>query len=172
MHNCRLCCAKCHKLFDNKRTFNNHICPRVFKRSRCAPCGKVFQLPSSLKTHKVRCKTRTLCYVCGKNVRNITQHLLTHYPQKRGKAIFKCAQCNKPFSYMTNLKRHITEVHSIEVRYRCQYCSKGFKSKHNLQVHERIHVGVKKHVCNICEKPFLEKSYLKKHLRVHSQNDC
>ncbi|XP_048520837.1 zinc finger protein 37 isoform X3 [Dendroctonus ponderosae] len=162
-HTCRFCCAKCHKIFETKKEFNKHVCKYKLKISKCDPCGKTFQLPSSHKAHKYRCGFGTLCYVCGKNVSNISQHLQYHFGKK--KAIFKCADCGKQFQYKDSLSRHINQTHFS--LYQCEYCSKTFASKWSLTAHEDTHTGQKEHVCNICGKTFTLKSSLNRHMTVH-----
>uniref|UniRef100_A0A3B3ZAU8 C2H2-type domain-containing protein n=1 Tax=Periophthalmus magnuspinnatus TaxID=409849 RepID=A0A3B3ZAU8_9GOBI len=71
----------------------------------------------------------------------------------------------------------------------CPFCQKGFTTKHNLEIHTRVHTGEKSYRCPICRSSFvrklwqiLEKKYdclfcgkrfpgqqtLKKHIRVHT----
>jgi len=48
----------------------------------------------------------------------------------------------------------------------CLDCGKIFSSKYNLQVHERIHSGVRPFKCEICEKTFVQSSNLYRHKRI------
>ena len=52
--------------------------------------------------------------------------------------------------------------------YKCNYCTKAFKQKSNLQQHIRIHTGERPFKCSICNKLFTRKSSLNRHIRIHT----
>ena len=48
--------------------------------------------------------------------------------------------------------------------YKCEVCTKEFKSKQNLERHTRIHTGDKPFPCLYCEKSFRMKHHLQGHI--------
>lgn len=60
------------------------------------------------------------------------------------------------------------QYHSHQRPYKCNYCTKAFKQKSNLQQHIRIHTGERPFKCNICNKLFTRKSSLNRHIRIHT----
>uniref|UniRef100_A0AAZ3Q1B4 C2H2-type domain-containing protein n=1 Tax=Oncorhynchus tshawytscha TaxID=74940 RepID=A0AAZ3Q1B4_ONCTS len=57
---------------------------------------------------------------------------------------------------------------SKEKRFLCMFCSKGFSCLQNVEIHQRVHTGVKPFSCPQCEKRFSQAGDLKRHQRVHT----
>ncbi|XP_060940919.1 zinc finger protein 37-like [Limanda limanda] len=53
-------------------------------------------------------------------------------------------------------------------RFICSICSKTYATSQNLEVHMRIHTGVRPFICCQCGKKFTQSAHLKSHLSVHS----
>ncbi|XP_053293838.1 myoneurin [Pleuronectes platessa] len=53
-------------------------------------------------------------------------------------------------------------------RFICSICSKTYATSQNLEVHMRIHTGVRPFICSQCGKRFTQSAHLKSHLSVHS----
>ncbi|XP_067139027.1 zinc finger and BTB domain-containing protein 14-like [Centruroides vittatus] len=60
--------------------------------------------------------------------------------------VHECEFCSKCFSYKSNLELHLIK-HSNERPFRCRMCDKGFKYKCTLNIHERSHRGEKPFKC-------------------------
>ena len=58
--------------------------------------------------------------------------------------------------------------------FRCQYlgCTRSYKNKNDLAVHERIHTGIKPYICSFpgCEKAFAQKAGITNHMMLHEGN--
>lgn len=53
-------------------------------------------------------------------------------------------------------------------RFVCSVCSKTYATAQNLDVHMRIHTGVRPFGCEHCGKKFLQSAHLKSHLSIHT----
>nr|XP_046164609.1 gastrula zinc finger protein 5-1-like [Oncorhynchus gorbuscha] len=57
---------------------------------------------------------------------------------------------------------------SKEKRFLCMFCSKGFSCTQKVEIHQRIHTGVKPFSCTQCHMRFAQAGHLKRHQRVHT----
>ena len=93
---------------------------------KCDMCTFETRANASLKLHK----------------RN--KHAMSNKPQ------FKCNLCLSQFSSKSHVKKHIGATHLTE-EYPCHYCDKIFKSRGNLQNHEKfVHLEVGNYKCTVC----------------------
>ncbi|XP_035645376.2 uncharacterized protein LOC118395612 [Oncorhynchus keta] len=61
-----------------------------------------------------------------------------------------------------------TSGSSKEKRFLCMFCSKGFSCLQKVEIHQRVHTGVKPFSCTQCDMRFAEAGSLKRHQRVHT----
>jgi hypothetical protein len=61
------------------------------------------------------------------------------------------------------------EAHSSTPKpvFQCSQCPKVFFKKNNLNIHERIHSGIKPYKCVFCCEAFAQKNSLNVHVRRH-----
>ncbi|KAM4722114.1 putative transcription factor Ovo-like 1 [Rhinophrynus dorsalis] len=87
-----------------------------------------------------------------------------HSLQGEQRMLFRCALCEKSFSYQRMLNRHM-KCHSEVKRHRCEHCGKGFNDTFDLKRHVRTHTGVRPYKCHLCEKAFTQRCSLESHLK-------
>ncbi|XP_038856186.1 zinc finger protein 184-like [Salvelinus namaycush] len=61
-----------------------------------------------------------------------------------------------------------TSGNSKEKRFLCMFCNKGFSCLQNVEIHQRVHTGVKPYSCTQCHMCFTQAGTLKRHQRVHT----
>ncbi len=84
-----------------------------------------------------------------------------------GEKIYACTMCEKSYSYMAGLRRHLRMTHSGERPYKCDVCAMGFTQSTDLKRHFRIHTGEKPYKCSTCGKAFTQSGTLTVHMRTH-----
>ncbi|KAM8939804.1 putative transcription factor Ovo-like 1 isoform 2-T2 [Pelodytes ibericus] len=84
--------------------------------------------------------------------------------QAEERMLFRCALCEKSFSYQRMLNRHM-KCHSEVKRHRCEHCGKGFNDTFDLKRHVRTHTGVRPYKCSLCDKAFTQRCSLESHLK-------
>ena len=82
------------------------------------------------------------------------------------KTFYKCDICEKVYSKVESIKRHIIYLHG-RLRVKCELCDKTFGEPRIVKSHmERVHDKITRHKCLSCEKGF----YDLKDLRIHFQS--
>ena len=89
----------------------------------------------------------------------------------------ECPKCDKKFSSVGNLNKHIKSVHNNIRNYKCDLCEYSCSLKSNLDRHiESVHYKIKNYKCDICEYSCSTKSDLDKHIKqIHNKikdNEC
>lgn len=74
-------------------------------QNQCDFCKKIFNNSLEYQKHKKRCNKH------------------------------KCKHCNRAFSQLGNLRRHVTILHSGDKPYKCSMCSKAYSIKQSLRYH-------------------------------------
>ena len=91
------------------------------------------------------------------------------YPEQYVELInaFKCEKCDKVFSTIIKLNRHI-KSHSTDKPFPCIKCSKRFRVSQELRRHDQTHTGEKPFTCSECTKAYADSSSLRLHWRTHT----
>ena len=86
--------------------------------------------------------------------------------------LHRCDQCDKTFTRLSNLRRHVKDVHTDNKPFQCGQCNKTFARRSHLSEHERTHSTEPKpdqFECGYCSKTFARVDHLRRHkLRVHN----
>nr|XP_046182075.1 gastrula zinc finger protein 5-1-like [Oncorhynchus gorbuscha] len=81
--------------------------------------------------------------------------------------LFLCMFCNKGFSCPQKVEIH-QRVHTGVKPFSCTQCHMRFAQARDLKRHQRVHTGEKPYSCTQCEKRFSRQDHLKMHLKVHT----
>ncbi|XP_022109457.1 zinc finger protein 502-like [Acanthaster planci] len=200
-------CTVCNKVFRQVSHLNDHkkihddLRPNV-----CDVCNKGFRQTSALKRHMIRMHATHKAYACPncpKNYRlesDLKRHQMTSCnrdnsktkkkpsrsnsgetgaeggnskstgTKKRRPCKYKCDICSKPFRSRSEIKVHM-RTHTNERPFQCGICHKVFKLLTHLKDHMLIHTGERPFTCNVCNSAFRRDSALRRHLlRMHSKD--
>uniref|UniRef100_A0A182WF22 Uncharacterized protein n=1 Tax=Anopheles minimus TaxID=112268 RepID=A0A182WF22_9DIPT len=129
-----------------------------------------FEVKESKAVRQVAAKKniRThLCYICGKFVFHIPDHMLSHSKQPQ----FSCDRCPFTSTRKSNLKLHVENVHLKKVVRRCEKCDRGFSYVDSYRAHMRAKHNIGEHFeCKICSMKFRHRSGLNGHInRKHNE---
>ena len=117
------------------------------------------------------------CDVCGKSVNHLKNHITEHIksiskkkPKSKIKGVeahpkdHKCNSCEKSFSHLRKLTKHIKTVHERHRDLKCDPCGKSFSDAGNLKKHISVHEEKKDLKCDVCGNG---KNYSHKGLKSH-----
>lgn len=109
----------------------------------------------------------------GYNMFNLTRNSFTRLhsssqERKRSRTVSSCKYCGKIFQRSSKLQIH-ERIHTGVRPFKCRFCVKTFAQAPNLQKHERIHTGDRPFTCRFCKKSFTQSSNLRKHERIHRE---
>ena len=81
--------------------------------------------------------------------------------------------CGKSSKLKKQVKTHKTNEESSfqgaqNKRFACDVCGKKFKNPNCLQIHSKLHTGIREFKCKDCGKSFVQKEHLVVHSRTHS----
>lgn len=85
---------------------------------------------------------------------------------KDDKKIYPCMLCDKKYSTMTNIYRHVRAQHSC---FLCSLCMNMFKKEIELKehIHQCPKSDVKKPQCRVCMQYFSNSWSLTRHIKIH-----
>lgn len=130
---------------------------------RCRICLKNFKT-NFLRNEHTKQHNHFECDFDGKIFKNkysLVGHMTNHRPK------IKCELCSV-LIFDKSFKNHLKEVHTEDRKYRCDICTKAFKTKALLGYHRTIHD--KKFQCEICNRKFNVMRFLKQHMDQYHIN--
>ena len=134
----------------------------------CIECGKSLRKKESLEEH-MRLHTGEQPYSCKLCDARFTWKvgLQNHMCKEHGEPMpFQCPYCNKPCSTHPHLRSHM-KTHSVVRPFPCTLCSKTFKTKLYLDRHNLTHSETKSYQCHVCGELFSQLRSLNLHLKIH-----
>lgn len=131
-------CEKCEKTFKTKRTLAGHIDTHAkrIKDFICKICNEDFNLLNEYCRHLTQKHGEEVpkpkCIICDKIFK--TETLLQAHLKEHKDLTFPCEYCNKIFTTMYKIKRHVKRSHVIN---ECEYCDKVFYDKAEFGKHKK-----------------------------------
>ncbi|XP_052060489.1 uncharacterized protein LOC127700844 [Mytilus californianus] len=167
---CRICGQKFETDLDCTDHSNAHADMKKVPVAKCPHCPLYCSSKNNLKRHVDRVHLnikKYLCNECGKRFKGRDAYL---YHAKRhvdpfGRD-FECHICSKKIATEKGLEIHL-RVHTGLKPYVCETCGKGFAQKGNMLSHQAIHFDDRPFECEECHKTFKKKFDLYKHKKRH-----
>lgn len=165
-------CDMCNEDLDSLPMIRKHM-KEIHKEHVCNKCKILFHGSLSFKSHFHSCQQKkkptptTTCKFCEKTFSTIS--VLNRHIRTVHEKIreYSCDLCDKSFQHKSHLLAH-QSVHSEKVRaFRCEICSLSFKTEPVLANHLKLHTTIPNHICDICGSKFKSTTYLKIHKDSH-----
>ena len=146
-------CGTCGRGFIRERGLKDHMLSHMKRREyKCKKCTRTFANMETLQDHMSlhRQTVKYKCDKCGgiyKNENSLRGHKKTHMVEKG----HKCYKCGKTFPGKVLFNAHICEDDSkaeIDKTFRCQFCSRPFKTVQALIRHKILSHSTGSTRCN------------------------
>ncbi|XP_058464778.1 putative zinc finger protein 840 [Malaya genurostris] len=103
-----------------------------------------------------------VCTICGKFIKNISEHMRIHNNEKR----HQCPFCPKAFVSASNYNSHVN-IHTRAKMYKCDLCEKQYPMLNGLKQHRKTHFKERVYLCPVCGKAYYQPTGLARHKRTH-----
>ena len=156
-------CPRCNKKFAQYTSSVKHCLSQVSKEATCSKCYKKMDkrnLKRHMKVHEnVQANVLVVCDTCNitfSSKQKLECHLVTKHRISKPVSVetnrFECTECDFVHSKESVVKRHMTNVHSNNVRIHCDKCEYSCVSKSALYKHQaKVHKSVENSVTNHSE---------------------
>lgn len=176
-YSCVVCCRNFNSIADlDDHMKNNHMTSGRL----CKICGQIIApgvCVSHMRTHTAsKQNEKHKCNICPTSFKR-KEHLEEHSKFHTETRPYQCSYCTEAFYSSAAFKKHTRISHpemslneqsksSTKEHTLCTVCGKKINRK-NIELHMRVHSGIKPHKCPVCPMAFTQKSNLKNHLRRH-----
>ncbi|XP_053688476.1 zinc finger protein 184-like [Sabethes cyaneus] len=103
-----------------------------------------------------------VCPMCGKFIKNMSEHMRIHNNEKR----HQCPFCPKAFVSASNYSSHVN-IHTRAKMYKCDLCDKQYPMLNGLKQHRITHFKDRVYLCPVCGKAYYQPTGLARHKRTH-----
>ncbi|CAL4231262.1 unnamed protein product [Meganyctiphanes norvegica] len=161
IHSCPECDFKC----SHKQSFQKHMrTHKVPELIKCSLCDYQTRLQCKLNAHMVAHSDERsfICDECGKQYKT-AGILRTHKKIHSAEKPFKCEVCEKGFKVKASLQTHMY-VHTKAINHFCHICGYGAPTKDRVAFHVKtVHSDEKPFACEICGNKFKTKNDVNRH---------
>lgn len=171
-------CTLCAKNFSVLETLRLHMRTHNKEESaiyQCDVCQRSFIDKAYMKRHRAKHDVPT-CKICNlqfKSMFELNVHKFKHSGIRVPRA-YECYLCKYNTMNSQHCRSHMMK-HIGDRPFKCNLCTKSFKRKGNLNIHNKREHGngfLEVYKCDECGKEFRNEWYWNKHKFVHSSPPC
>uniref|UniRef100_A0A1I8PBE3 Zinc finger protein weckle n=1 Tax=Stomoxys calcitrans TaxID=35570 RepID=A0A1I8PBE3_STOCA len=154
--------------------------PSSAYRYQCKECKRKYKSANVYRkhmqvTHDVVIDNTTdfICSICQKNCHTksrLQMHKRKHLPDDE-KATVPCPYCDRGFSFVDAMRRHVKIVHQNIKPFICEQCGRTCKTLAALNEHLLVHTDECPFKCEVCGKSFKNNARLKSHMDTHNESE-
>ncbi|XP_055534848.1 zinc finger protein 90-like [Wyeomyia smithii] len=170
--NCDKCCFKTRHQEALNAHRRRHVLYDHMDGIHCSnpSCLKAFPDQQQYDKHlKEGVHKQHVCDICGASLKH-KYSLEVHLARHAGIPQFQCQYCSSPFYTKTEMRNHITSIHTAGKICECSKCGAVFKNNKLLKQHLESHVEARNFKCSTCDFAFKTVHHLRRHVAtVHQE---
>ncbi|KAM9807146.1 zinc finger protein ZFAT [Syngnathus typhle] len=182
-------CEVCHKIFKFRHSLMSHLRTHTQEKPfKCPHCDYASSIKANLNVHlRKHTGEKFSCQQCPFKCLN-PGHLKVHIERVHLKVKQHCSFCQKKYSDVKNLIKHIEKSHNLkdplihksyqqlrlktrqglrQLLYHCPTCSRCFKNQMERDRHSLVHGPQRPFTCLLCDHARTNLASLTAHVRKH-----